>query len=51
MKASQEKLHALKEKGIFTEQARTMMRELVKVGVPMQQVVGNATNVVAQGFG
>ena len=50
VKHSLEKPHALKEKGIFTEQARTMTRELVKVGVPMEQV-GSAVKAVAQGFG
>jgi chromosome segregation ATPase len=50
VKSVLEKPHALKEKGIFTEQARTMTRELVKAGVPMEQV-GSAVKAVAQGFG
>jgi hypothetical protein len=39
---------ALKENGVFTEDTRTMTRELVKLGVPMEQV-GNAVEAVAKG--
>ena len=47
---SLEKPYSLKENGIFSEQTWTMTRELVKVGVPMEQV-GSAVKAVAQGFG
>jgi chromosome segregation ATPase len=47
---SLEKPYSLKENGIFSEQTRTMTRELVKVGVPMEQV-GSAVKAVAKGFG
>jgi hypothetical protein len=47
---SLEKPYSLKENGIFSKQTRTMTHELVKVGVPMEQV-GSAVKAVAQGFG
>jgi hypothetical protein len=50
MQSALKKPHVLKEKGIFTEQAWTMMCELVKVGVPVEHI-GGAVNAVAQGFG
>jgi hypothetical protein len=50
MQSALKKPHVLKEKGIFTEQARTMTRELVKVGVPVEHI-GGAVKAVVQGFG
>lgn len=44
------KPHPLKENGFFTEDTRMMTRELVKLGVPMEQV-SNTVEAVAKGVG